>query len=106
MTGPVADAQRTALRVDVTMKGAEFEGKRRVDALLAQTAEVRAAHPRLLVEEVGGPSLGKGVDELRGEDLSRTEVIALPVTPICGSAAVRNGVDGVKSAAWPPPRTR
>ncbi|MFF0476927.1 MMPL family transporter [Streptomyces sp. NPDC004284] len=80
VTGPVADAQHTALRVDVTMKGAEFEGKQHVDALLAQTAEVQAAHPRLLVEEVGGPSIGKGVDELRGEDLSRTEVIALPVT--------------------------
>ncbi|MFF0428802.1 MMPL family transporter [Streptomyces sp. NPDC004520] len=79
---PVADAEHTALRLDVTMKGAEFEGKQHVDALLAQTAEVRAAHPRLLVEEVGGPSIGKGVDELRGEDLSRTEVIALPVTLI------------------------
>ncbi|MEU2235916.1 MMPL family transporter [Streptomyces vietnamensis] len=79
---PVADARRTALRVDVTMKGAEFDGKQHVDALLAQTAEVRAAHPRLLVEEVGSPSIGKGVDKLRGDDLSRTEVIALPVTLI------------------------
>ncbi|AJF63462.1 MMPL family transporter [Streptomyces vietnamensis] len=79
---PVADARRTALRVDVTMKGAEFDGKQHVDALLAQTAEVQAAHPRLLVEEVGSPSIGKGVDELRGDDLSRTEVIALPVTLI------------------------
>ncbi|MFD0071443.1 MMPL family transporter [Streptomyces sp. NPDC127166] len=82
VTGPVADARHTALRVDVTMKGAEFDGKKHVDALLAQTAEVRAAHPRLLVEEVGGPSIGKGVDKLRGDDLSRTEVIALPVTLI------------------------
>ncbi|WP_329619583.1 MMPL family transporter [Streptomyces sp. NBC_01255] len=77
---PVADARRTALRVDVTMKGAEFEGKQHVDALLAQTAEVQAAHPRLSVEEVGSPSIGKGVDKLRGDDLARTEVIALPVT--------------------------
>ncbi|MEU3688425.1 MMPL family transporter [Streptomyces narbonensis] len=79
---PVADARRTALRVDVTMKGAELEGKKHVDALLAQTAEVQAAHPRLVVEEVGGPSIGKGVDKLRGDDLARTEVIALPVTLI------------------------
>ncbi|WP_314622551.1 MMPL family transporter [Streptomyces stackebrandtii] len=79
---PVADARRTALRVDVTMRGAEFEGKQHVDALLAQTAEVQAAHPRLVVEEVGSPSIGKGVDKLRGDDLARTEVIALPVTLI------------------------
>ncbi|WP_405976983.1 MMPL family transporter [Streptomyces sp. NBC_00158] len=77
---PVAAADGTALRVDVTMRGAEFDGKKHVDALLAQTAEVRAAHPRLTVEQVGSPSIGKGVDELRGDDLSRTEVIALPVT--------------------------
>lgn len=64
------------------MRGAEFDGKKHVDALLAETAEVRAAHPGLLVEEVGSPSIGKGVDELRGDDLSRTEVIALPVTLI------------------------
>ncbi|WP_426362244.1 MMPL family transporter [Streptomyces sp. E-08] len=82
VAAPVADAQHTALRVDVTMKGAEFDGKKHVDALLAQTAEVGAAHPLLLVEEVGSPSIGKGVDTLRGDDLSRTEVIALPVTLI------------------------
>ncbi|MFG2294966.1 MMPL family transporter [Streptomyces sp. NPDC048603] len=79
---PVPNAAGTALRVDVTMKGAELDGKKHVDPLLAQTAEVRAAHPRLTVEEVGSPSIGKGVDKLRGEDLSRTEVIALPVTLI------------------------
>ncbi|MFB7586845.1 MMPL family transporter [Streptomyces sp. NPDC056169] len=82
VAGPVADAGHTALRVDVTMKGAEFEGKQHVDALLAQTAEVQAAHPRLVVEEVGSPSIGKGVDKLRGDDLARTEIIALPVTLI------------------------
>ncbi|MFK0213201.1 MMPL family transporter [Streptomyces sp. NPDC090298] len=82
VAAPVADADRTALRVDVTMKGAEFDGKKHVDALLAQTAEVGAAHPRLRVEEVGSPSIGKGVDKLRGDDLSRTEIIALPVTLI------------------------
>lgn len=34
------------------------------------------------VEETGSPSISKGVDKLRGDDLSRTEVIALPVTLI------------------------
>jgi RND superfamily putative drug exporter len=34
------------------------------------------------VEETGSPSISEGVDKLRGDDLSRTEVIALPVTLI------------------------
>jgi RND superfamily putative drug exporter len=43
---------------------------------------VRKANPHLRVEETGSPSISKGVDKLRGADLSRTEVIALPVTLI------------------------
>ncbi|MFF0433408.1 MMPL family transporter [Streptomyces sp. NPDC004327] len=82
VAGPFPDAEGTALRVDVTMKGAELDGKKHVDALLAQTSEVQAAHPGLVVAEVGGPSIGKGVDTLRGDDLARTEMIALPVTLI------------------------
>ncbi|MER6994328.1 MMPL family transporter [Streptomyces sp. NPDC000410] len=79
---PVWSADGTAVRVDVTMKGPELDGKKHVDPLLAQTAEVQADHPELRVEEVGSPSIGKGVDKLRGDDLSRTEMIALPVTLI------------------------
>ncbi|MEU3722943.1 MMPL family transporter [Streptomyces sp. NPDC031705] len=77
---PVTAADGSAVRVDVTMKGPELEGKRHVDPLLAATAEVQSAHPELRVEEVGSPSIGKGVERLRGDDLARTEVIALPVT--------------------------
>ncbi|MER5935065.1 MMPL family transporter [Streptomyces sp. NPDC002054] len=79
---PVPAADGSAVRVDVTMKGAELDGKKNVDPLLAQTAAVQAAHPGLWVQEVGSPSIGKGVDKLRGDDLARTEVIALPVTLI------------------------
>ncbi|WP_406059555.1 MMPL family transporter [Streptomyces sp. NBC_01077] len=78
----VRAADGTAVRVDVTMEGAELDGKKHVDPLLAQTAEVQAAHPGLRVEEVGSPSIGKGVEKLRGDDLARTEMIALPVTLI------------------------
>ncbi|MFD0688484.1 MMPL family transporter [Actinomadura fibrosa] len=79
---PVRSADGTAVRVDVTMKGPELDGKKHVAPLRAQTALVQAAHPALRVEETGGPSVSKGVEELRGKDLSRTEVIALPVTLI------------------------
>ncbi|GAB2614348.1 MMPL family transporter [Streptomyces capparidis] len=77
---PVRSADGAAVRVDVTMEGDERESKQHVDALLAQTEQVQRAHPGLRLEETGTGSIGKGVDELRSEDLSRTELIALPVT--------------------------
>ncbi|MBB4888197.1 MMPL family transporter [Streptomyces netropsis] len=79
---PVRSADGKAVRVDVTMKGPELDGKKHVDPLRAQTAAVQAAHPGLRVEETGSPSISKGVEKLRGDDLSRTEIIALPVTLI------------------------
>ncbi|WP_425828488.1 MMPL family transporter [Streptomyces fractus] len=77
---PVWSKDGRAVRVDVTMKGAELEGKKHVDPLRAQTAAAQKAHPELRVEETGGPSISQGVDKLRGSDLSRTEMIALPIT--------------------------
>ncbi|MER5220743.1 MMPL family transporter [Streptomyces flaveus] len=79
---PVRGADSTAVRVTVTMKGPELEGKEHVDPLLEQTAAVQKANPGLRVEETGSPSISKGVDKLRGDDLARTEMIALPVTLI------------------------
>ncbi|MFE2869214.1 MMPL family transporter [Embleya sp. NPDC059259] len=80
VAAPVRSADGTAIRVDVTMKGAELDGKNHVDPLLAQTAKVRAGYPGLRIAETGGPSISKDVQGQRGEDLSRTELIALPVT--------------------------
>ncbi|WP_371572800.1 MMPL family transporter [Streptomyces sp. NBC_01314] len=82
VTDPVRGAGNTAVRVTVTMKGPELEGKEHVDPLLEQTAAVQKANPGLSVEETGSPSISKGVDKLRGDDLARTEMIALPVTLI------------------------
>ncbi|MEV3965186.1 MMPL family transporter [Nocardia sp. NPDC050193] len=79
---PVYSPGSTALRVDVTLVGAELDGKKHVGALRAQTEEVQRAHPELLIEQTGGPSVSSGVDELRGRDLARTELIAIPVTLI------------------------
>ncbi|MFI5678653.1 MMPL family transporter [Streptomyces cellulosae] len=79
---PVRSEDNRAVRVTVTIKGPELEGKKHVDPLIEQTAAVQKANPGLRVEETGSPSISKGVDKLRGDDLSRTEVIALPVTLI------------------------
>ncbi|GAA4956667.1 MMPL family transporter [Yinghuangia aomiensis] len=77
---PVRSADGSAVRVDVTMNGPELEGKKHVDPLLEQTAQVQKDHPALRVEETGSPSLSKDVQGQRGDDLARTEMIALPVT--------------------------
>ncbi|MEU9840124.1 MMPL family transporter [Actinomadura sp. NPDC048032] len=80
VSAPVRSKDGSAVRVDVTLKGSELQGKEHVEPLQAQTAAVRAAHPDVRVEETGGPSISKGVGELRDDDLARTEMIALPIT--------------------------
>ncbi|MFI0371473.1 MMPL family transporter [Actinomadura sp. 1N219] len=82
VSAPIRSDGGTAVRVEVTLRGPELDGKKHVEPLLAQTAEVQAAHPGVRVEETGGPSISKGIEKLRGEDLARTEVIALPITLI------------------------
>ncbi|WP_207709695.1 MMPL family transporter [Actinomadura macrotermitis] len=82
VAAPVRSADGRALRVDVTMRGPELDGRKHVGPLLAQTAAVQKAHPGLRVEESGSPSISKDVQAQRGEDLSRTEMLALPVTLI------------------------
>lgn len=79
---PVRSDDGRAVRVDVTMEGPELDGKKHLDPLLAQTAATQREYPGLRVEETGGPSVSQGVEEQRGEDLARTEMIALPVTLI------------------------
>ena len=82
VSAPVWSADRTAVRLDVTVKGPELDGKKHVGPLREQTAQVRAAYPGLRIEETGSPSISLGVGELRSKDLARTEAIALPVTLI------------------------
>ena len=82
VSGPIRSADGTAIRLDVVMKGPELEGDQHVDALRAQTVQAQIAHPGLRIEETGDSSIGKAVDALRDKDLSKTEMIALPITLI------------------------
>ncbi|MGW1375704.1 MMPL family transporter [Streptomyces sp. NPDC002446] len=77
---PVRSADGRALRVAVTMKGAEADAKDHVAPLAAQTAAVQRSHPELRVEETGSPSVSVGVDTQRGQDLALSEALTLPVT--------------------------
>ncbi|MFF3664314.1 MMPL family transporter [Microtetraspora malaysiensis] len=77
---PVRSPDGSVLRVDVTMKGEELDARKHVDALLDQTSQVQKEHPNLVVEETGSPSISKGVDKQRGDDLALSEAITLPIT--------------------------
>lgn len=69
-----------AVRVAVTLRGDRETAKKDVETLLAQTAEVRRAHPGLTIEQTGSASISVAVNDKQGQDLQRTEMISLPVT--------------------------
>ncbi|MGR4851264.1 MMPL family transporter [Streptomyces sp. LARHCF252] len=77
---PLWSEDRRILMVEVALKGEERDAKDKVDALVAQTSAVRKSHPGLLLEETGSPSVSKGVEQQRGDDLALSEAITLPVT--------------------------
>jgi putative drug exporter of the RND superfamily len=77
---PVRAADGSAVRVPVTLAGDPDTARESVGALEAQTAAVQDAHPDLRIAQAGNASMSAGVDESLGRDLSRTEMISLPVT--------------------------
>ncbi|MFI9150997.1 MMPL family transporter [Streptomyces sp. NPDC053367] len=77
---PVVSSDRRILMVEVALKGEERDAKDKVDALAGQTEAVGRAHPGLLLEETGSPSVSKGVDGQRSDDLALSEKITLPLT--------------------------
>ncbi|MFF3174664.1 MMPL family transporter [Streptomyces sp. NPDC057900] len=79
---PVVSKNGKVLLVEVVMKGEELAARKSVDPLVAQTAEVQKSHPELRVAETGGPSMSKGLDKQRGDDLLFSEMLTLPVTII------------------------
>lgn len=82
VTAPLLSGDGAILMVEVALKGEEREAKGKVDALVEQTAAVQRSHPGLLLEETGSPSISKGVDQQRSDDLALSEAITLPVTLI------------------------
>ncbi|MCC2274673.1 MMPL family transporter [Streptomyces sp. ET3-23] len=79
---PVLSKDRTVLRVPVVMKGEELAARKHVDPLVAQTEAAQKNHPGVRVQETGGPSMSKGLDQQRGDDLAFSEMLTLPVTVI------------------------
>ena len=77
--GQVSSDGHTAL-VEFQIPGSEDQAEERVDASLAATASVQAEHPELRVEQFGGASAGKALEEVFSEDLAKAETTSLPIT--------------------------
>ncbi|MFI7605544.1 MMPL family transporter [Micromonospora sp. NPDC049366] len=77
---PVPARDDSALLLPITMSGDPETASERLQPLLDATAATQDAHPRLRIEQVGGPSVNKALDDTLGKDFQRAELLSLPVT--------------------------
>ncbi|HEX6781742.1 MAG TPA: MMPL family transporter [Solirubrobacterales bacterium] len=77
--GQVSADGHTAL-IEFQVPGDDEQAEERVDASLAATAAVQAANPEVRVEQFGGASAGKALEEVFSEDLAKAETTSLPIT--------------------------
>jgi putative drug exporter of the RND superfamily len=79
---PMPSPKKDAVIVRVTLKDAAegSDADARVQPLLDTTAQVQQQYPNLRIEEVGGLSIDKALNETLGKDFKRAEMFSLPVT--------------------------
>ncbi|MGY0233958.1 MMPL family transporter [Longispora urticae] len=77
---PVTAPNGRAVIVRVTLKGERQGASDRIQPLLDATAATQKEFPGLRVEEVGGASIGKALDETLGKDFQKAELFSIPVT--------------------------
>jgi RND superfamily putative drug exporter len=77
---PVVARDGSAVLVAITMTGDPDTASDRLAPLQATTTSLQQAHPDVRVEEVGGPSINKALDDTLGDDFKRAELLSLPVT--------------------------
>ena len=75
-------ADGRAALVGFEIRGDSLEAKERVVPALAAVAAVQAAHPGLEVEQFGGASGNKAVNETVTDDLKKAGELSLPITMI------------------------
>ena len=68
-----ADGHAALVGFEIT--GDSTEARDRVDPSLAATADVQARHPALDIEQFGGASANKAVNEVIGEDLGKAGML-------------------------------
>ncbi|HEX5542402.1 MAG TPA: MMPL family transporter [Micromonospora sp.] len=77
---PIPARDGSALLVPIIMGGERNTAEQRVQSLLDATEAVQVDHPGLRVEQVGGASLSRALNDVLGEDFERAELLSLPVT--------------------------
>lgn len=77
--GRVSEDGHSAL-VEFEIRGDDAQAEERVDASLAATAAVQRAHPELRVEQFGGASANKALEQVFADDLTKAETTSLPLT--------------------------
>ena len=77
--GDVSPDGHAAL-VEFEIAGDSLEAKDRVDPTLAAVAAAQAAHPDFEIEQFGGASADKAIDESIGDDLTKAGELSLPIT--------------------------
>ncbi|MFD0584625.1 MMPL family transporter [Dactylosporangium darangshiense] len=80
VSDPLPSHDKSAMLVRVTLKGDPDTASDRLEPLNKATADVQGRHPDLRVEETGGPSISKAMDDTLGKDFKRAEYLSLPVT--------------------------
>ncbi len=71
-----------AALVNFVIAGDSTEAKERVDASLAAVATAQAKHPSLDIEQFGGASANKAINQVITDDLKKAGELSLPVTLI------------------------
>jgi RND superfamily putative drug exporter len=77
---PIPSRDGQALLIQVTMAGDPDTASKRVQPLRDTTAAVQRDHPGVRVEETGGPSISKALDETLVKDFNQAELLSLPMT--------------------------
>jgi uncharacterized membrane protein YdfJ with MMPL/SSD domain len=71
-----------AALVNFQIAGDSTDAKDRVDPTLAAVAAAQAAHPNLDIEQFGGASANKAIDQVIKDDLAKAGMLSLPITLI------------------------
>ena len=89
-----------AALVDFEIAGKDnLEARERVDPTLAAVASIQKQHPDLTVEQFGGVSANKAVNETISDDLKSAGMLSLPITLIILTHHVRDPGRGGRAAA-------
>ena len=90
--GSVSQDRHAAL-VDFEIAGDSVEARDRVEAVLAAVARMQSDHPNVNIEQFGGASANKAINQTIGDDLKSAGLLSIRVTPSSSSSP---------SAPWSP----